>query len=215
MPIAIQQTFDNTLLIAWHLTETYNELLEQSECDGFDNERLAEISNESKRREWLAVRIMLTNALGFWPRIRHLETGKPYLLNSPMHISISHTKEMTCALLSSSETLGIDVEHSNRNIDGILKRFLNRTEQQKAMQASIEKEKMVYWCAKEAIFKAVNETGIDFSKQIEIVSIQPMAPFGKIAATYTSSQGTTIPFILNFTEISNHTLVWTRSREVQ
>lgn len=55
-------------------------------------------------------------------KVRKDENGKPYLVNSHKHISISHTEKYTFIIIS-SKNVGIDVEKI-RNVPDDLKSYL-------------------------------------------------------------------------------------------
>lgn len=73
-------------------------------------------------------------------------------------VSLSHTKDMTMAAISSSndfKSIGVDIEDSKRIVKpGIEKFFVNDYDEILACQKDSYYLKV--WCAKEAIFKAVS-----------------------------------------------------------
>jgi 4'-phosphopantetheinyl transferase len=209
MPLVLHQSTGKNVLCIWHLTESIENLIQNAFPDEYDLCMLAEIRNETRKKEWLSVRILINQILGFWPQIRNTEHGKPFLLNTNLQLSISHTKQMVGVLLGKSGSLGIDIERSNRNIDSVLSRFLSPRELQNIMVTQCDQHKILHWCAKETIFKAVNDTEIEFNKQIEITSISHSEPFGEVTAIYYSSNNVAITFEMQFTEINDHTIVWT------
>ena len=104
------------------------------------------------------------------PEIRIMEGGKPYFADSPLHFSISHSKNHAfCAL--SAFPIGIDAEEMDRNIqlrhaEKILSASeLLRFEQAKDKRAALLK----LWVLKEAAMKLTGQglrglrTPTDFS----------------------------------------------------
>ena len=205
MPLLLDKYESNYRLTLWHLTETIEELEEKASL--LDEELIvyAQITNKTRKREWLAIRILLNEVLGFWPHISYLETGKPIFNNFKMTLSISHTKEMVGILLSNSEHTGIDIEKKTRAIDNILPRFLSPIELAGVNINEEPNSKIIYWCAKEAIFKAVDDTDIDFSTHI---AIDELTLKGNIKGKFLSTNGE-ICFNLKYIEIENHVIVWT------
>jgi 4'-phosphopantetheinyl transferase len=205
MPLLINR-YENTFRLAlWKLIETIDFFENKAHLSAADIKLYNQISNETRKKEWLAVRILLNEVLGFWPNITYMETGKPILNNHTRHLSISHSKEMVGILLSTSPYAGIDIEKTSRNIDKVLTRFLSDRELKNIETGSNPYRKIIHWCAKEAIFKSVNESNIDFLSQIKIEKILEN---GTIHGNFTSSKKE-FDFDLNYMIIDEHMIVWT------
>jgi len=170
-----------------------------------DTQLYSKITNETRKREWLAVRVLLNEVLGFWPNITYMETGKPIINNHIRHLSISHSKEMVGILLCTSPFAGVDIEKTTRNIDNILPRFLSEEEINNIDISGDDDSKIIHWCAKEAIFKSINEPNIEFSSRMRIVKINDD---GTIEAKY-KSQRKTFDILLNYMMLDEHVVVWT------
>lgn len=95
---------------------------------------------------------------GVLPEIRRTERGKPYFVDSPVHFSISHTKNhVFCAL--SDGPIGIDAEELDRNIDlRLAEKILSPGE--KAQYDAAEDKRLAlltFWVLKEAAAKCTGE----------------------------------------------------------
>jgi 4'-phosphopantetheinyl transferase len=205
MPLLINRYENSFRLALWKLTETVEFFEEKAHLSSADSKLYNQISNETRKKEWLAVRILLNEVLGFWPNITYMETGKPILNNHSRHLSISHSKEMVGILLSTSPYSGIDIEKISRNIDKVLNRFLSNQELKNIQNGTNPYRKIIHWCAKEAIFKSVNEPNIDFSSQIEIKKISDN---GTIHGKFTSEKNE-FDLDLNYMIVDEHIIVWT------
>jgi len=205
MPTLINLYENSYRLALWKLNETVEFLEEKSHLTLFDQQLYSKISNECRKKEWLSIRVMLNEVLGFWPNITYMETGKPILNNHARHLSISHSKEMVGILLSTNPYAGIDIEKTNRNIDKILPRFLSDSEMKNVEESANPNSKIIHWCTKEAIFKSINEPNIDFSKQMKIEKINDD---GTIEASYSLKRKTHL-IDLNYQLIDEHIIVWT------
>ena len=65
------------------------------------------------------------------------------------------------------------MEQTDRNIDRIAKRFLHPNEQDFITTVENQQQaKVLYWAAKEAIFKCTDHQGIEFNEQIHIDPFQ-------------------------------------------
>ncbi len=126
------------------------------------------ITSEKRKKEYLAIRILLKELLGFKPDIKYKKSGKPFLVNSSFNISVSHSADLAVVLISNKK-IGIDVENVKRNIDKVANRFLSENEKlfiQKCPNPKLYN--IIFWSAKEAIFKCTEHEAIQFNKQILI-----------------------------------------------
>jgi len=205
MPLLINRYENSFRLALWKLTETVEFFENKAHLSTADLKLYNQISNETRKKEWLAVRILLNEVLGFWPNITYMETGKPILNNHTRHLSISHSKEMVGILLCTSPYAGIDIEKTSRNIDKVLNRFLSDEELENIKTGSNPFRKIIHWCAKEAIFKSINEPNIDFSSHIKIKKI---LEDGTIHGKFTSEKNE-FDLDLNYMIVDEHMIVWT------
>ncbi len=168
MPLIKTINTEAGVLGIWKLSESITELNSQFKFSEKEKEEFNKIKIERRKKEFVATRILLTETLGKKPEIIYLESGKPLLKNSRKNISISHSSEFVVALVS-EKNIGIDVENTQRNIKKIANRFLCE-EELNYIQNMVDPQTatILYWSAKEAIFKCTDEDGILFDKQIFI-----------------------------------------------
>ena len=205
MPLIYNEYQSHFRLALWSLSEPISYFEEKAHLSLHDRNAYAQIKNEARKREWLAVRVMLYEILGFWPNITYADSGKPILQNHSRHLSISHSKSMVGILLSTNPYAGLDIENTNRSIDKVAKRFLGEKELHHLNDTTSTIGRIILWCAKEAIFKAVNESNIRFSTQIYIESVNSN---GSIDAHFYSEKEN-IDFTLHYIEKEEHIAVWT------
>lgn len=92
------------------------------------------------------------------PKIRIAPRGKPYFDNSPLHFSISHTKEHAfCAL--APWPVGIDAEEKDRRIDlRLADKILSETERIRYDAADDKRAALMrLWVLKEAAAKLTGD----------------------------------------------------------
>lgn len=160
-------------IAVWKLTENWEELLPQINLTEADQTRFEIIRSVKRRTEFLSTRILLKKTLGEHVSIDYTSNGKPVLQNSSNHISISHSADFACIFIS-EQRIGIDIEQGNRNIDRIADRFLHPDEKKHITQLTDSQlGKIVYWSAKEAVFKCSDAHGIRFNEQINIRNFSP------------------------------------------
>jgi phosphopantetheinyl transferase len=91
--------------------------------------------------------------------------GKPYLVNLPYHISLSHSFDYAAVMIS-KEPVGIDIEQVKEKVERIAHKFMRPEE----LGFLNEKQKInqlyVCWCAKEAVYKCHGQKEISFVNNI-------------------------------------------------
>ena len=166
MPIIDKKITEAGILGIWKLTESATDLISQFQFSEIEKEKFDKIKIERRKIEYLATRLLLENLLDKKPEIIYLKSGKPELKNIQKNISISHSSEFVVALVS-EKNIGIDVENTQRNIKKIANRFLCEEELNYIQNmADTQTATILYWSAKEAVFKCTDKDGILFSKQI-------------------------------------------------
>ncbi|GGK12966.1 4'-phosphopantetheinyl transferase family protein [Parabacteroides faecis] len=170
MPLLFKHT--EPLLGVWKIEESSDELLAmlglQSEYLPF----LQGIKTEKRRQEWLASRVLLKELVGEELLIAYHDDGAPYLSGSSLSLSISHTNGYAAVLLQDQETAGIDIEYHSNRVLKICSRFMS-PEEGASIGSEYEVEHLlVYWCAKEALFKMIRQQDIDFIEHLHIEPFQ-------------------------------------------
>ena len=98
------------------------------------------------------------------PVVGHHPDGAPFLPGRPReYISISHSATHAAVAVSNAP-IGIDIEQPRPQLERVAARFLSEREQ--AAAQSIGNGLLKAWTAKEAVFKAVPEQGVDFARDI-------------------------------------------------
>ncbi len=155
-------------ILIWRLEESVDELKE-SLPEWLDFSEYSEISHPQKKREWLAGRRLFIDLCreagipfqGIWKS----PEGKPFLLGSAAHISLSHSEHLVAAALHFHSPIGIDLEQPRPKLAKIAPKFLGDEE---AGCAGGNVDLLCrYWCAKEAVFKLVGGK-ISFKKHIRV-----------------------------------------------
>ena len=92
------------------------------------------------------------------PEIRRTKLGKPYFVDSPLHFSISHTKNYVFVALS-DRPIGIDAEERDREIKlSLAEKFLSPTEHAQFQNAEDQRLALLkFWVLKEAAGKCSGE----------------------------------------------------------
>ena len=123
----------------------------------------------------------------------HDSNGIPRL-ESGQQLSISHTKNLAGIALG-TKPLGIDIEVFRPKIRRIATRFLHADETFVLNGDQVIEKLTLIWTAKEALYKALNQKGIIFSKQLLVTPFQWGDKKGSAKVFF---QGKSIDFSLNF-----------------
>ncbi len=181
MALLFKYTTENYQLAVWKIEETEEALLQLLSLT-----KLPEYKHSSRRLDYLAARAA-SHALGIVPaQIHHHTSGKPLTDTPNLHLSLSHTRGYAAAVCSASPFIGVDLEIPSNRIHRIRKRFLHPSEQQALTNVHPEQEtEMLFciWCAKESMFKALSEEGVDFATELEVRIPNALAEKGQCSGT--------------------------------
>ena len=178
---------DKPLLAVWKMTESNDELLAMLGDARSYPDIQAVAHSEIRLRERLTALALVKTLLGREVEIKHAENGAPYLVGEPWHISISHTKGYAAVQLDGERAAGIDIEYRSDRVKRIRSRFLAPEEEQNIDTAHEEEHLLVYWCAKEALYKLAGQEAVDFREHLHI-SPFPYRPEGRLEAWESRSE---------------------------
>ena len=155
----------------WHVQED-SEFFESQLYIYPEEEPQIQLLTGRKKMEWLASRYLLHVMSGRTTRGACLKDsyGKPYLVDSPYSISISHSKDLT-AVVASPMLVGVDIQYLVPKISRIARKFVS-IEEYKLIPP--RHELMYYhfiWGAKESLYKAYGKGQLNFINHIYVQSI--------------------------------------------
>jgi len=195
-----------TLAGIWKINEDYEYLIELYKPDKQERQILENFSSQSRKLEWLATRTLLNELSSKVLKIMYHSTGKPYLLNDELNISISHTQGYVAVLISTCESTGIDIEPVSRRVTKIAKRFLSDDEQKYISNSQNGLLALIYWCAKEVLVKINGDRTLDFTKCLRIQTINQENDLYFTGRIQTDNFGQ--DFIIRHFIFNNHLVVW-------
>lgn len=166
--MALFKQYTSPLLGIWKIEESFEELLAQLSNQANYLSFLNQIKAERRRIEWVTTRVLLKQMLGEETPIAYHLNGRPYLPDHPLYISISHTNGYVAVLLQKTEAAGIDIECRTDRVKKIRSRFMNIEEETNLDKAHETEHLLIHWCAKETLFKMINQTEVDFAEHLHI-----------------------------------------------
>ena len=125
---------------------------------------LLRFTSERRKMEWLSVRVLLYSMLQEDKEIVYSSEGKPFLSDRSFYISISHTKGYVAVALSSLNPVGIDIEQYGQRVHRVSDRYIRPDEQVESYQEDLTWGLLLYWSAKETIFKRMENADADLRK---------------------------------------------------
>ncbi len=170
----IQSVEPSGIFAVWQNDEPSLYFEKRLQLNDEENELLKNFS-ERKKLEWLSSRYLLHIMTGAKSRTLCTkdEYGKPTLVNSEYHISLSHSVDRT-AVIASKISVGIDIQRIVSKIGRISRKFCNSDE---LLLEPQEKESQllfyhIIWGAKECIYKSYGKKKVDFRKHMTISDIE-------------------------------------------
>lgn len=181
MPFIHKQNTEGSYWGIWKIEENEEELINLLGAH-YNPNKYENIKRLIKIKQSMAGEIALRGLLTDWQitdaEIVKNENGKPFLANNNIHISISHSNEFAAACIHQNQSIGIDIEEVTPRIQRLYKKYMNESEE---MQSDLSDSSLTfYWCAKEAMYKMFNKTGIIFNEEIDI-KIEDKCIYGSIA----------------------------------
>lgn len=158
--IAIEQPSPDAMLGLWNMSD------DVAACGVLYDEAAVLYKSESRRREYVCVRLLLRAMLGDpIPTISHDPNGRPRLSNG-INISISHTRDVCAAVVSERQTVAVDVEYISDRVGKVASHFLRNDE-----HASETVPLLLHWCAKETVYKLFPDDNLAF-EDMQVMSMQ-------------------------------------------
>lgn len=185
MPVFFQHTNSDLHLLIWDIQEP----------DAFFEASLPLAvtqdtpSHPDRKRQFLAGRFGLQALVPDFrfDRILIAQSGRPYLSDDSWQFSISHTAHFASVMMSQTQAVGIDIEGVSGKAGRVRQKFLREEEEMiwrvNMPTIHLQQDDLMYtlaWSAKEAAFKALHQTGVDFIRDLPIEQIEWQGSTGAI-----------------------------------
>ena len=172
MPLYKRWKDNNAEWAVWKVTETDEELLRRLSENLSYAEELARLKSSARRTEYLAVRVLLKTLLGRECEIAHYPSGKPYLPDAGLHVTISHTCGYVSVGIHPDREVGMDIEQRTHRVERVKNYFLHADEMQEF--EALPRDDMLdwlllHWSAKETMFKILDREGVSLRQHFRIL----------------------------------------------
>lgn len=190
MPVIYKHEIDEqTTLAVWKIEEQEKELIAGLQLKQHELDFIASLNKGKRLLHWLSTRLLLRTLLdtSAYIDVRMDDHGKPFLADSPFHISLSHSYDYAAVMIGRTKSVGVDIELIKPKIQSIKQKFLSFTE---LAELNLETNSLyICWCAKEAIYKWYGRKGLEFRKHIRLLPFTP-SDLGELQAVVTLPEGT-------------------------
>ena len=141
-----------SIIWVWKIDESLEKLIDLTN-------QTTDIKNEIKKKEFYASRILIEKMCKElnikFNGIKKDDNGKPYLINSKYHISISHKFPYVTSIFD-NKACGVDIERIDNKVRKIKSKFLTENEEKKI--GDNLKKLVEYWSIKESTYKVEGKT---------------------------------------------------------
>jgi len=169
MAIAYRQRIDDdTEFALWKIEEQADDLYKQLQLDEDEKAYVEKLSHSKRYLHWLGTRVLLRKMLSTDEYIdcKVDAHGKPYLVNLPYHISLSHSFDYAAVMISKTHKVGIDIEQIKEKVERIATKFMRADELSFIGEDKKIEHLYVCWCAKEAVYKCNGQKEVSFVDNI-------------------------------------------------
>jgi len=172
MAIAYRQRIDDdTEFALWKIEEKAEDLYSQLQLEKHEQDYYERLSIGKRNLHWLGTRVLLRTMLDTREYIdcRVDVHGKPYLVNLPYDISMSHSFDYAAVMISKNGAVGIDIEQIKQKVERIAEKFM-RPEEMTFIDTGAHRIEHLYicWCTKEAVYKCYGQKEISFADNITL-----------------------------------------------
>ncbi|MEO6849749.1 MAG: 4'-phosphopantetheinyl transferase superfamily protein [Mucilaginibacter sp.] len=171
MAIAFKKQIDNdTEFAVWKIEEKAEDLYKQLQLNEQEKAFVEQLSHGKRHLHWLGTRVLLRKMLQTDEYIdcRVDAHGKPYLVNLPYHISLSHSFEYAAVMISKKSPVGIDIEQIKEKVERIAHKFMKPAEMSFVDARNKIAQLYACWCAKEAVYKCYGQKEVSFADNISL-----------------------------------------------
>lgn len=204
---------DSATLAIWKIEESAEVLVAKLQLDEQEQAYFESLGQNMRQLHWLATRVLLRTLLQTEHYIdcKADAHGKPYLVNFPHHISLSHSYDYAAVMISETRAVGIDIELIKPKIEAVAPKFLTDTERSFIDPDHAVAHLYSCWAAKEAVYKLQGKSGISFKEHIHL---QPFAyaENGTLRALLQSKEDT-VTFDVAFERFGSYVLAYVCGEE--
>ena len=208
MPLVYECTpFSQCSAAVWEIEEPPEYFEEKLIFNYWEKDYLRNIRHPVRRRSWLASRYLIKILLKTDAFVELLFdiNGKPFLGNKKQLVTISHTQQFAAAMIAYEYDIGIDVEALQRSVEHVSHKFLSATEKRTLPDAVSNDTLLLYWGAKEVMYKIHGRKRLDFRDHMLVHPFEKAA-IGDMSGMITKD-GVASPCVMSYIQTPSFSLV--------
>ena len=130
-------------------------------------------SSEGKQVEKEAMNLLIKETMGTGFTLERDAYGKPWPVNKPGFVSLSHSTNWVAFCFHPNHPVGIDVETTRLQLVNVAPRIFHQSELS-ILEKSQNKQRtlQLFWGGKEALYKAYGKKKLEFSSQLLLSAIE-------------------------------------------
>ncbi|WP_421918189.1 4'-phosphopantetheinyl transferase superfamily protein [Marinifilum sp.] len=167
------QICEHCNLYVWKIDEKADSLKNQVYLSDKELEKLNSFGSESRKKEYLAIRLLVQRYISANLRIENNKHGKPFLVDSDLNISISHTKNFAAIFVCKESIPALDMEFLSDRVQRIANRFLSESELENISDQNRTFHLYQHWCAKECLIKFYGKKDVHLINELKIHPFSP------------------------------------------
>ncbi len=202
-------TYSDTLWGVRRVEKSSGELLSLLENKEFYIPFIERFKLESRKCEWLMIRVLLKELLGEEKEISYDDNGKPFLEDRSYFVSFSHTRGYVAVIANPTHPVGIDIEEISQRIYRVKERFMSEEELMNLSEPQELIHLLLHWSAKETLFKALGQQSVDFTRQLHVNRFEPRLIEPDCFSAYETRTGENHHFMIRYIANSEYVLTFT------
>jgi 4'-phosphopantetheinyl transferase len=214
MGVLLKRTLSETAVVGlWEITESVDVLLSGLKLNDEEHKLYIGFKNNQRKLHWLSHRKLLKELITTedYSHVIYDEYGKPYLEDNLHFLSVAHSGKFSAAIISKRNHVGIDIERIHPKIKKIVSKFLSETEISQVANENRIEQLLVYWGAKEALYKLYGRKQLAFEENI-LINAFKYAEKGEFAARI-NTEDINKNFRLHYEKIEDYMLVYVEDEE--
>ena len=130
-------------------------------------------SSQSKEVQKEAMDLLIKETMGSGYAMEYDVYGKPWPVNKPGFISLSHSANWVAFCFHPNQPMGIDVETTRPQLSKVAPRILHQLENSILEKLQNKQRTLqLFWGGKEALYKAYGKKNLEFSSQLVLSGIE-------------------------------------------
>jgi phosphopantetheinyl transferase len=200
MPLIIKENITGDCILGvWKIEEPVEFLRQESRLTKAEENHYLSLLSPLRRKQWLSYHIIIGHLLEKEViELTYDAYGKPYLKNKSHFLSVSHSGEYSAVILNKKLSVGIDIEKIGDRIERVKDMFLSKEELIHIGSMNRMEKLVVYWGAKEALYKIYGNLQLLCMQDITI------EPFVYLC----SGEGSTLALVKNADKTEQYTIFY-------